>query len=369
MDSRYVEKMAKVLLDYSLEVKKDEILIINSSYLSEPLLLELYKEALLRGAHPVLKVSLPDSSYYFYRYAQEHQLRFIPPWSKVEMETANCILNIMATKNSKALANIDPEKMRISNLASKELVEIFEERYNRGELRWSVTLYPTAAQAQDAEMSLQEFEDFVVKACHLDEEDPVEYWKGVDERQKKIVNFLENKREFRIVGEDTDIVIRTDGRKWINASGKENFPDGEVFTSPVENGVNGKIRFNLPQYYMGKEVEGVYLEFRDGVVIVANAEKGDSFLKKVLETDEGAKRLGEFAFGLNYGIQSISKNVLFDEKIGGTVHLALGRAFPQAGGMNKSVVHWDMIYDLRKKGEIYADGELIYKNGEFVVEL
>ncbi|MDI6850470.1 MAG: aminopeptidase [bacterium] len=369
MDSQYIRKMAKVLLDYSLSVKKDEILVISSTYLAEPLILELYKEALLKGAHPVIKVSLPDSAYYFYKYAQEHQLSFVLPWSKVEVETAHCFLNIMATQNTRALTNVDPEKMRIASLAGKELIEIFEERYKKGELRWSVTLYPTPAQAQDAQMSLQEFEDFVIKACHLDEEDPVEYWRGIDDRQKRIVKFLENKKEFRIIGEDTELVIRTDGRKWVNASGKENFPDGEVFTSPLENGVNGRIRFNLPQYYMGKEVEDVYLEFKDGLVIRANAEKGSDFLQKVLETDDGAKRLGEFAFGLNYGIKNITKNVLFDEKIGGTIHLAIGRAFAEAGGMNKSVVHWDMIYDLRKSGEVYADGELIYKNGEFVVEI
>ena len=369
MDSEYIRKMAKVLLDYSLNIKKDEILVISSSYLAEPLLLELYKEALLKGAHPVIKVSLPDSTYYFYKYAQEHQLRFIPPWSKVEVETAHCFLNIMATQNTRALTNVDSEKMRVASLAGKELIEIFEERYKKGELRWSVTLYPTPAQAQDAEMALQEFEDFVIEACHLNEEDPVEYWRSVDDRQRRIVEFLESKKEFRITGEDTELVIRTDGRKWVNASGKENFPDGEVFTSPLENGVNGKIRFNLPQYYMGKEVEGVFLEFKDGVVIKANAEKGSEFLQKVLTTDEGSKRLGEFAFGLNYGIKSISKNVLFDEKIGGTIHLAVGRAFAETGGMNKSVVHWDMIYDLRKGGEIYADGELIYRDGKFVVEI
>ncbi len=369
MKSVHLEKFAKVLIEYSLSVKQGDILIINSNYLAEPLLMELYKEALLKGSYPTLKVSLPGASYNFLKYANEEQLRFIPPWSKVEVESVHCFLNIMAPKNTKSLANADPKKMQISNLASKDIMEIFEKRHANGELRWSITLFPTDAAAQDAEMSLEEFEDFVVRACHLDEEDPVSFWKGVDEYQMRVIDFLKEKKVFRIVGEDTDLTIGTEGRKWINASGRENFPDGEVFTSPVENKVDGRIKFKMPQYYMGKECTDVYLEFKDGMVVKASAVKGEDFLMKVLETDEGAKRLGEFAFGLNYGIDRIIKNILFDEKIGGTVHLAIGRGFTEAGSQNRSVVHWDMIYDLRKQGEIYADGDLIYKNGKFVVEI
>ncbi|MEO0258817.1 MAG: aminopeptidase [candidate division WOR-3 bacterium] len=369
MDSKAIRNLTNILLDYSLELKEGEIFIINSTYLAEPLLLEIYKEALLRGAHPVLKVTIPDAGYVFFKYANEKQVTFIPPWAKEEVKNASAFLNIMAVKNAKALRNADPEKMKLSNIASREILEIFQERETKGELRWCVTLYPTDGSAQEAEMSLQEFEDFVVSAGHLDLDDPVAYWKDVDRTQEKIVKYLETKKEIRIIADNTDLRLDIQGRKWINASGKRNFPDGEVFTSPIENGINGWIKFNLPQYYMGKEVSGVYLEFKGGLIVKYHADKGVDFLEKILESDEGAKRLGELAFGLNYGIKHVTKNVLFDEKIGGTVHLAVGRGFPEAGGINKSVVHWDMILDMRDGGEIYADGELIYKDGRFIVEL
>ncbi len=364
-----LEKFASVILDHSLKIKRDEILIIDSSYLAEPFLLEVYKGALLRGAHPVLKVSLPGASYYHYRYAEVHQLEFVPPWSKEEIANASCLLDVIATKNARSLANVDPEKMRISNVATKEIQEFFDERYNEGKLRWCITLYPTDSEAQEANMSIFEFEEFVMSACHLDEDDPVEYWRQVEKKQEKIAKFLESKREISIKGEGTDLKVKVSGRKWINASGTCNFPDGEVFTSPIEDGVQGTITFNMPQYYMGKEAEGVSLEFKDGKICKVRADKGQDFLERILESDEGAKRPGEFAFGTNYGIKNLTRNILFDEKIGGTIHIALGRGFPEAGGVNKSVVHWDMIYDMRQNGEIYADGELIYKKGEFLVEL
>jgi len=369
MDSQALRKWAEIILDYSLEVEKEKILYITSSYLAEPLIAEVYVGALKRGAYPVIQVGLPGFDYLFYKHANEKQLAFVAPWYKEIFKSISHYLNISATKNSRSLANVEPEKLRISNLASREIMEIFEEREAKGELNWCTTLYPTDSYAQEAEMSTREFEDFVIKACHLDEEDPLSYWRSVHERQEKLVKFLESKGEFRIVSEGTDLIVKTSGRKWINASGKRNFPDGEVFTSPVESGISGHIKFNMPQYYMGKEVHGAYLEFEDGLVKRADAEKGKEFLESVINTDEGSKRVGEFAFGLNYGIQRITKNILFDEKIGGTIHLALGRGFEEAGGQNKSVVHWDMILDLRKCGEIYADGQLIYRDGHFLIEL
>jgi aminopeptidase len=368
MDSNAIKKLTRVILDYSLEIKEEDIFVINSSYLAEPFLLELYKEALLRGAHPILKISIPDTGYLFYKYANEKQISFIPSWSKDEIRSATAYLNVMAPKNTKALQSADPEKMKLASLSSKEILEIFQEREQKGELRWTITLYPTDASAQEAGMSLQEYEDFVIGAGHLDLDDPVEFWKQVDSKQERICKFLESKKEIRIRSECTDLVLNVQGRKWINASGKRNFPDGEVFTSPLENEVTGKIKFNIPQYYMGKEVEGLYLEFNNGVMTKVEAEKGKDFAEKILSSDEGAKRVGELAFGLNYGIKNVTKNILFDEKIGGTIHIALGRGFPEAGGLNKSVVHWDMILDLRKGGEVYADGELIYKDGRFIVE-
>lgn len=216
-------------------------------------------------------------------------------------------------------------------------------------------------------MSLTEYQDFVYGAGLLNTAHPIREWEKIRDEQEKWVNYLNSKKELRIVSAHTDLKINISGRKWVNCCGKINFPDGEIFTSPVENGVNGYISFNYPGIYLGKEVEGIYLEVRDGKVITASAKKGEDLLKSLLETDRGARYFGEVAIGTNYQIQKFTKNMLFDEKIGGTAHLALGDSLPDTGGQNHSIIHWDMLCEMKSEGRIYADQELFYEQGRFLL--
>jgi aminopeptidase len=235
-------------------------------------------------------------------------------------------------------------------------------------MAWCGTLHPTAAHAQDADMSLEEYETFVFAACHADKEDPADHWRRVAAELGARAASLGGIRELRIVGPDTDLRIGVGGRTWLAAEGRLNMPDGEVFTSPVETETDGEIRFTFPGIFQGREVEDVRLRFEGGRVVAASAARGEDYLRSLLDMDEGARIPGEVAFGLNYEIDRFTRNILFDEKIGGTMHLALGAAFPQAGGKNTSGLHWDLICDLREEGEVYADGELVWRAGSFLAE-
>ncbi|HID25094.1 MAG TPA: aminopeptidase [Thermoplasmata archaeon] len=366
MRDKRLEKLADVLVDYSLEIKKDDLFIINGSVLTVPLIKEVYKKALGVGAHPSIRLADEDFSEIFYKYASDEQLKYVSPLARFEVETIDARLSIIGPKNTKHLSNTDPGKQAINSVATQELHQIFLDRAAKGELRWCLTQYPTDSAAQDAEMSLEEYEEFVFKAAHVDKRDPVGYWRGLKEKQDRIVELLSSKKILRVVAKDTDLTLSVEGRKWINCHGKENFPDGEVFTGPVENSANGYITYSFPITHGGREVKDVKLVFKNGKVVKATASKGEKFLKSMLAMDKGASRIGEFSFGTNYGIQKYTKNTLFDEKIGGTIHIAVGSGYPETGSKNKSGLHWDMVCDLRKHGEVYADGELIYKNGRFL---
>jgi aminopeptidase len=246
------------------------------------------------------------------------------------------------------------------------LSEIFHKRVAEGKLKWTVLPYPISAQAQEGEMSIEEYEDFVYNSCLVDKKDPVVEWKKLHQQQDKICEFLNKTEQINIKGEDTDLTFNTKGRKWINCSGKENMPDGEVFTSPLEDSVNGTIRFTFPGIFVGREVEDIKLTFKKGKVVEASALRGNEFLQQILKI-EGADRIGEAAFGTNYAITRFTKNMLFDEKIGGTIHFALGNSYPESGGVNKSSIHWDILKDMKKDGEIRADGKLFYENGQFLI--
>ncbi|GAG12347.1 unnamed protein product, partial [marine sediment metagenome] len=221
-------------------------------------------------------------------------------------------------------------------------------------------------QAQEAAMSLEEYEDFVFNSCLLDKKEPVTEWKKIDKHQQKICEFLNQVSTIHILGENTDLLLKVKNRKWINCSGKLNMPDGEVFTGPLENSANGTIRFTYPGIVSGREVEDITLTFKDGKVVKATAAKGDELLQQMLKI-EGVDRIGEVAIGTNYRITQFSKNMLFDEKMGGTIHMALGASYPESGGLNKSAIHWDMVKDMKKEAEIYADNKLFYKNGKFLI--
>ncbi len=365
MDPRII-KQAKTIVNYSLYLKKGEKVLIEGSHVALPLIKAAYKEALLAGAFPKVEIFDQELNEILYKYGSDEQINFIPETDILGVKTFDAFFSIWASRNTRAMTNIPSEKIKLRSKAQGKIMEIFMERSGSKELKWCGTQFPTLADAQEASMSLSEYEDFVFGACHLDSDDPVAEWKKIHESQQKYVDFLDEKKHLKIISEGTDIEMSIEGRKWMNSDGHENFPSGEVFTGPIEDSINGHIRFSFPGIFQGKEIENIILTFKDGKVIKAEASKGQDLLDEILQID-GARGVGEVAMGTNYNIQKFTKNMLFDEKIGGTIHMALGAAYPQTGGKNKSDIHWDMLCDMRKGGEIYTDGELIYKNGKFII--
>ncbi len=362
-----VEKMATVLVEYSLGVKKGDLVRIQGGPEGAPLLLALYEEVLARGGHPWVQLGLDGAEEVFYKRASDAQLDFIPKFVAEMIDEIHASISIWTETNTKRLTNVDPARQARRARATRPLSERFLERAAKKELRWTGTLYPTPAFAQDAEMSLREFEDFVFTAALVHEEDPIAAWKAISRSQRRLIRWLSPKEEIHVVGPDTDLRLKVGGRTWVNCDGHENFPDGEIFTGPIEESLEGKIRFSFPACIHGREVEDVRLEFKRGKVVKASAEKNENFLLRMLDTDKGARYVGEFAFGTNPGIGRFTKNTLFDEKIGGTVHLALGKGYPESGSKNSSAIHWDMVCDLRQGGEVRVDGVPFLRDGEFLV--
>ena len=360
------QKLAQVLINYSLGIQPGDKLIITAPAAAAPLVKEAYREAIRAGAHVMTRITIDGLAEIRFRESTDEQLRFVLEPERQEIEYFDAMLRIMADENTKSLTNVDPNKLAIAQQARTDIMRRYLERAATGELRWCLTLYPTHAYAQDAEMSLEEYENFVFSAGLIHHDNPSESWQQISKKQQEIVKLLESHDEIHIVGNDIDLRYRVGGRKWISADGKHNFPDGEVFTGPIEDSVNGHIRFSYPAVYNGREVENVRLTFQDGKVVEATASRGEDLLNSMLNVDEGARRVGEVAFGLNYDIQKFTRNILFDEKIGGTMHMALGRAYPETGGTNASAIHWDMIADLTD-AKVYADGELIYENRKFKI--
>ena len=362
-----VQKMAKTLVDYCTQMKENDKVLIRGTTLAVPLVEAVYKESILKGAHPEVSLQTDNMLTLFFTHAKEHQLDYLSPFIKYYMENLDVIISIIADYNVKHLTSIPPGKIARRSKSQQEINQIVMERAHEGKLNWTLVVHPTHAMAQEASMSLLEYEDFVYHACFVDTPDPVAEWKKLSEMQENIVNYLNGKSTLHIVGEDTDITMSIKGRTWINSDGRRNFPSGEVFTGPEETSAEGTIRFTFPGIYIGKEVEDISLTFEKGTVVKAHAKKGDDFLQEMLNTDEGARRIGEIAVGTNYGITTFTKNILFDEKIGGTIHLALGRSIPDSGGKNQSAIHWDLIKDMKADGKLYADGELFYENGKVLI--
>ncbi len=362
-----LEKYAKVLVNYSLSIKKGDSLVIQGNMVSEPLFKAVYKEAIIAGAHPIVMGNFQGQDDIFYKHASEEQLNYQSPFQRHFIENVDARIYILGNYNTKSLTNIDPQKMSKRSLANKDIMEISMNRAAAGDLRWNICQFPTLADAQEASMSLEDYEKFVFKACHLDKEDPVAYWKEFGNRLDEIANYLNDISEIHFKSEDTDIKCKVKDRTWVADKGKENYPGGEVFTGPIEDSVEGHIRFSFPGIYQGKEIEDIRFTFEKGKVIKASAAKGEDLLQTLLETDQGARYVGEVAIGCNTGIDKFSRNMLFDEKIGGTIHLAIGRSYPETGGENVSSIHWDMLCDMKKGGEIFADGKMIYQNGEFLI--
>ncbi len=362
-----VETVARILVDYSVSVQPGQFVVIQGTPAGTPLILALYQRVLERGGHPWLRLGLDEVNEIFFKYASDEQLDFVAPVDRQLIEEIDARISVWTETNTKALTNVDPARQARASAARRPLLERFLERAAKKELRWTGTAYPTNAFAQDAEMSLREFEDFVYGAALVHEPDPIAAWQEVSRAQQRLVDWLSDKDQVRLVGPDTDLTLSIKGRSWVNCDGHENFPDGEIFTGPVEDSVNGHVRFTYPACTNGREVEDVRLWFEGGKVVKASAAKNQEFLLTMLDTDEGARYLGEFAFGTNRGIQRFTKNILFDEKIGGTVHMALGAGYPETGSRNRSAIHWDMICDLRQGGEVWVDGVLFAQDGKFLV--
>ena len=361
------ERLATLLVDYSLGLSEGEVLRINSSDTAAPLVVELQRVALARGAHAYANIALEGLAEILVSEGSQAQREFVSEIALREVDQLDAEVTIWSEENTRAFSRSDPEARGQVYAAERSLVNRRWQRIGAGELRWVGTLMPTNAHAQDAEMSLREYEDFVFRACHVaGDEDPVEHWRQVRDELTARAGELADTREIRIVGPDTDLRLGVSGRSWQPSYGTHNMPDGEVFTSPVETETQGEIRFTLPAVFYGREVEDIRLRFEGGRVVAAEARRGGDYLQALLDTDEGARVLGEYAFGLNYEIDRWTRNILFDEKIGGTVHLALGSSFDECGGKNQSALHWDIICDLREEGEIYADGELVWRAGQFL---
>lgn len=363
-----VEQLADLLVNYSIAAKPGQKVAIQGPTLAEPLLRAVYASVLKAGAHPTMLAVLPGLDEVFYRHASDDQLQHVPPPFRLVVESYDGLIAIMASGNTKALTNVPPQKMALNQRANGEVTRTFMKRHAAGELHWVGTLFPTNAGAQDAEMGLVEFEDLVYGACLPDPNDPIGYWKRFSAWQQHLVDWLRGKKEIRVLGPDTDLRLSVEGRPFVNCDGRANMPDGEVFTSPVEGSVEGHVRFTYPAVFRGREVTNVRLRLDKGRVVEAKADKGEDFLVQTLDVDEGARVPGEFAIGTNKGVTRFMRQTLFDEKIAGTFHMALGASIPESGGTNVSALHWDMVCDLRQGGEIRVDGELLHQDGKFVID-
>ena len=364
-----VERLADVLVRYSTEVGRGDVVLVEATPLASPLVEAVYTRVLEAGAHPQPRIRLDGIAEVLLSRGSEAQLEWLNPARRHDYEVADARIFIESDYNTRSLAPVDAARHARHRRALEPLREIQFRRGATRELRWNVTLFPTSAAAQEAAMSLREYEDFVYRAGFLDRDDPVGEWTAFGERLGRLAVRLGEKRELRIVADGTDLTLGVDGRRWVAAEGKENFPDGEVFTGPVEDRVDGEISFTYPAPVDGMVIEGARLEFRGGEVVRASAERGQDALEAMIGMDDGARRVGEFAFGMNEAVTEFTGNTLFDEKIGGTVHLALGRSYPETGGVNRSALHWDLVCDLRQGSEVYADGELVYRDGRFLDDL
>lgn len=366
MDQR-IEKLAKLLVNYSVNVKTGEKVLIRADSLAAPLIKAVYKEVLRAGGHPLVRCTIPGLEEGLFKIANDEQIQYIHEPDRLTMNTYDVMISIRAADNTRNLANIDTSKMVLQRLAMGELMNVVMDRSAKGELRWTTTIFPTSAYAQDADMSLDEYENFYYGAVMPDMDDPIGYWQKISSRQDRIIAWLKGKKQVHILGKETDLHLSIEGRDFINCDCHLNVPDGEIFTGPVEDSVEGHVGFSYPAIYNGREVSGINLWFEKGKVIRATAEKNEDMLQKILDTDEGARYIGEFAIGTNSGIQQFTRQILFDEKISGSFHMAVGSGYPESGSKNRSSIHWDMICDLRDGGEIWVDDEIFYRNGKFVI--
>jgi len=355
-----VNQLARVLVRHSRKVRRGQKVLVVGPVAAEPLILGIGREVLRAGGHPMYRMAPDRAAEVFYAEASKAQLQFLPKSVMAAAREADHYIRVMGSVNTKSLTGVDPKKQVLVQATNRRFLDYVLEKNE-----WTLTLYPTDAYAQDGGMSREEFEDFVFAACYLDKRDPVAEWKKAKAFQERVLRRLRRAKTVRIVAPDTDLTLRVGGRKWMNSCGSHNMPDGEVFTGPVETSAEGHVRYTYPCCDRGKEVEDVRLEFEKGKAVKATAARNQAFLRQMIAADAGACRLGELGIGTNYGIGRFVKNILFDEKIGGTVHLALGRSYSETGGRNKSAIHWDMICDLRRGGRLEVDGKVLQADGKF----
>ena len=366
-----LDQLARVLVNYSVAVKPGELVFISGPVASEPALAAVYRAVLRAGGHPWVRLTSGLCQEIHLKHGSDEQLRHTSPFDKYTMKKCNVRIVFLGEENTRALSNVDPARQALASKARKPIFTMFLKRTalparHPRHVRWVGTQYPTNAHAQDAEMSLAEYADFVFNAGRLNERSPVAAWKKLSTAQQRLVDFLNKGKEMRLRAPGgTDVRLGIRGRRWINCNGRMNFPDGEVFTGPHEDATEGTVHFTYPAVTGGREVTGVRLTFKAGKVVDASAAKNEAFLIKMLDQDKGARVLGELALGTNYGIRKFTRNVLFDEKIGGTFHLAVGASLPESGGKNQSGLHWDMVCDLHKGGLVEMDGKVISRNGKF----
>lgn len=362
-----IDAWARTLVTYSTAVKPGDVVSIEGDVAGHDLLRAIYREALRAGAFPVVVPRFSELNADLMTIGSEEQLAWISPIDQWSRGTADVYIRVLAEQNTKSLSGIDPERQIARKRSMGPLLKTMLERESRGEIRWVLTLFPTAAYAQDAEMATPDYVNFVFEACKLNAPDPAAAWQAQGAMQERLLEWLTGKREIHIQGPDTDLRLGVAERVWINCDGTKNFPDGEIFTGPAEDATEGHIRFSYPVATDGREIHDVRLRFAAGKVIDASAGQGEAFLLEMLDADAGARRLGEFAFGTNFDVTRFSKNILFDEKIGGSVHMALGAGYPESGSINESAIHWDLICDLRQGGLVAVDGQPFLRDGRYLV--
>lgn len=342
-------------------------MLIKANMAAQPLVEEVCRQIWSTGARASLVWESDALNQIFLSTARDEVLNWLSPVEKLLFEHVDAILYLDASIDPRGLADINPEKMKLNQQANGQLRQIRNRRTQSGSLRWLYTQYPTQALAQEAAMELAAYQDFAFRAVFAEQANPIVAWQKLRDRQQRWVDWLAGRHQVDLRGENIDLQLSIEGRIFINGSGQNNLPDGELFTGPVENSVNGWVRFSFPAIFNGRSVEGIEIRFVDGRVAEAHAKFDEAYLLAMLDVDAGARYLGEFAIGTNYGIRSFSRNILYDEKIGGTIHLALGNGYPETGSLNRSLIHWDLICDMRQQSEIIVDGELLFKDGEFQI--
>jgi aminopeptidase len=361
-----VERLADVLVRYSVDVQPGQLVVIEGASIAADLVRSLYRSVLAVGGHPETRVGIDGIRETLLARGSDEQLDWLSPRSLDDVERADARIQILAESNTRSLSGVDPARQARVNRSREPIRRTVFDRTDAGEYRWVITGFPTNAAAQEAGMSLADYADFVYGAAQLDDDDPIAAWQALGVRIRRLAEWLQTVRELRISSNGTDLRLGVDGRTWISCDGTFNFPDGECFTAPLEDSAEGEISFTYPAIFQGRAIEDVRLRFRGGEVVEATASRGQDFLDEMLSLDDGARRIGEFAFGLNDAVQVFTGETLFDEKIGGTIHLALGESYPESGGVNRSALHWDIVNDLRQGSEVYADGKLVYRDGRFL---